>query len=295
MMAIELIVTDMQQDLRPFSRLLWQRGIAHRIHESAGKQVLTLDNESLSAAVNELYRRYQSGHIAPQQPLPVPRKEVSTPAWQLRLAAAPLTLALVLACVLGALVVFSGNEYWLSLLTFQSWFDLGGARFFLPLAETLQAGQWWRLWTPIVLHFGLLHLVFNALWLWEFGGRIEIVQGPWRLLGLVAVIALGSNFGQYTFAHNVLFGGMSGVVYGLVGYCWGWSLLRPEQDFGIPRVLIYAMIGLMVLALTGLFTLFGFGAIANAAHFSGFLIGLGLGLLLAAMSARGSDGLPKTD
>jgi GlpG protein len=294
-MAIELIVTDMQQDLRPFSRLLWQRGIVHGIHESAGKQVLTLDNEALSPTVNELYRRYQSGHIAPQQPLQTPVTTAATPAWQLRLMAAPLTLTLVLACVLGALVVYSGNDYWLSLLSFQSWFNLGGARFFQPLAETLQAGQWWRLWTPIVLHFGLLHLVFNALWLWEFGGRIEAVQGPWRLLGLVAVIALGSNCSQYYFAHDVLFGGMSGVVYGLVGYCWGWSLLRPEQDFGIPRVLIYAMMGLMVLALSGLFTLFGFGAIANAAHFSGFLTGLGLGLLLAAASTRERDGLSKTD
>lgn len=292
-MARELIVTDLHQDLRPFSQLLWQRGVDHRIHESAGRQVVTITDESLAAPVEELYRRYLKGQVAaPGQAMPaVPA--TGTPAWQQRLVAAPATLVLVVLCVLGAILVYSGSDYWLSLLTFQSWFDLGGARFFQPLEETLQAGQWWRLWTPMFLHFSVLHLVFNSLWLWEFGRRIEAVQGRGRLLLLVVIIALGSNCSQYLFAHNILFGGMSGVVYGLVGYCWGWSLLRPGQDFGIPRVLIYAMMGLMLLALSGIFTLFGFGAIANAAHFSGFILGLFLGLLLAALSKRDNDGLSK--
>ena len=293
-MARELIVTDLHQDLRPFSQLLWQRGVGHRIHESAGRQVLTISDASLAAPVEQLYRRYLEGQVAVPGEALQHSPDTGIPDWQQRLVAAPVTLVLVLLCVLGGLLVYSASDYWLSLFTFQSWFDLGGARFFQPPMETLQSGQWWRLWTPMFLHFSVLHLVFNSLWLWEFGRRIEAEQGRGRLLLLVAIIALGSNCTQYTFAHNILFGGMSGVVYGLVGYCWGWSLLRPGQDFGIPRVLIYAMIGLMLLALSGIFTLFGFGAIANAAHFSGFLLGLLLGLLLAALSKRETHGLSKT-
>ncbi len=292
-MELELIVTDIRQDLRPFSDLLWQRGIPHRIHESAGRQVVSIDNAAMANMVQELYRRFSSGQLAPAPPPQASSESGAVPDWQLRLLAAPVTLALVIACVIGGLIVFSGRQEWISLLTFQSWFELGGARFYQPLLETLQAGQWWRLWTPIFLHFGILHLVFNGLWLWEFGRRIEVHQGAARLLLLVLVIGLGSNFIQYLFARNIMFGGMSGVVYGLVGYCWGWSLLRPGQDFGIPKVLVYAMLGLMVLALTGIFSLFGFGAVANAAHFSGFLIGLLVGLLLAGV-LRGQYGLSKT-
>ncbi len=295
MASKQLIIADLQQDLRPFSHLLWQRGIAHRVHELAGKQAITLEDEALSETVLALYQAYQAGSIGPRHTSQPAVGKVDHSAWLHWLVDAPVTLLLVLACVLGGLVVYSGNQQWLGALTFQSWFDLGGARFFRPVAETLQSGQLWRLWTPIFLHFGILHLVFNSLWLWEFGRRIELVQGHWRMLGLVLFIGLGSNVTQYYFANNVIFGGMSGVVYGLVGYCWGWSLMRPGQDFGIPRNLIYVMMGLMVLALTGIFTFFGFGAIANAAHFSGFILGLLAGLLLASISARGSHGLPQAD
>jgi GlpG protein len=285
----------MQEDLRPFSRLLWQRGIAHRIHESAGKQTLSVEDPSRSALVETLWRGYQSGQFGAQQHSPALPRATAGRRWPQVLMTAPLTIVLVLGCLLGGLLVSVADETWLSLFTFQSWFDLGGARFYRPLLETLQAGQWWRLWSPIFLHFGLLHLVFNCLWLWEFGRRIEGAQGSARLLLLVVWIGLGSNCTQYYFARNIVFGGMSGVVYGLLGYCWGWSLLRPQQDFGIPKALVYAMIALMVLALSGIFTLFGFGAVANAAHFSGFFLGLGTGLLLAAMSTRAYDGISRSD
>src|SRR5690606_34125131 len=50
------------------------------------------------------------------------------------------------------------------------------------LAFSLPAREYWRLLTPIFLHFSLLHIAFNMLWLWDLGARIERVQGTWRLL-----------------------------------------------------------------------------------------------------------------
>jgi GlpG protein len=288
MAETSVLVVDLDVDLQSFSRLLWQRGIPHRIHESAGRQVLAVAAPDVAATVRDLYAAFLDGAVAPGRV----RAVVARPAgehWQVWLVRAPLTLALVLGCLLGYLVVASGDGHWLSALTFQSYFELGGARFNQGLVEALGSGQLWRLWSPIFLHFGLLHLVFNALWLWEFGRRIEYLQGTGRLALLVVLIGLGSNLTQYHFASNAIFGGMSGVVYGLVGYCLGWSTVRPGEDFGVPRALSYMMVGLMLLALTGIFTLFGFGAVANAAHLSGFAIGLLLGLALASLRGPGIE------
>jgi GlpG protein len=290
MTAQQVIVTELQADLLPFSQLLWQRGIRHRIHEQAGQQVLSVDGNENAKLVAALYRDFQAGTLAaPQEPRrakPSPDKT----SWRRWLVLAPVTLSLVLGCVLGALVYFLGAQSLWQLLTFLPW--SGSSATQGSVADVLQSGEWWRLWTPIFLHFGIIHVVFNSLWLWEFGRRIEVLQGHGRLLALVVLIALGSNVTQYLVSSSALFGGMSGVVCGLVGYCWGWSLLRPGQDFGMPKNLYYVFIGMIVLmwVLGGAFTLFGFQSIvADAAHLSGFILGFLAGVVLALLSSRGAD------
>merc|ERR1712023_393306 len=78
-------------------------------------------------------------------------------------------------------------------------------------------GDWWRLVTPTLIHFGWLHVVFNCLWLWEFGQRIEHRLGSANLLGLYVVSAMLSNYSQYWWEGPSIFGGMSGVVYAFMG------------------------------------------------------------------------------
>lgn len=172
-----------------------------------------------------------------------------------------------------------------------SWFN------FVPVSVTsmgAQLGQpdsqqWWRFVTPAFMHFGWMHLVFNSLWIWEFGRRIERQLGSLNLLGLFTVAAIFSNSVQYFVTGPSIFGGMSGVVYAFLGFIWAGNLLRPGWLEPLPQALLVFMIVWLVIGLTGALGVLGVGAIANGAHFGGLIIGFILGAvwgLFTRMIAR---------
>src|ERR1051326_7893397 len=84
----------------------------------------------------------------------------------------------------------------------------------------IRRGEVWRLITPIFIHMNALHIIFNMLWLRDLGSMIEGRQSWVHLLLLTLIIAAGSNLAEFYFGHTPAFGGMSGVVYGLLGYIW---------------------------------------------------------------------------
>jgi GlpG protein len=173
-------------------------------------------------------------------------------------------------------------------LTFQDYaLNRSSLGFYSP-QYALEKGQFWRLLTPAFLHFGVLHTVFNSLWIWELGRRIEIGLGVWRLAGLVVLIGIGANIGQYLMVPNQLFGGMSGVIYGLLGYCWIYNRLSPHPMLALPTSMVGFMVFWLLICMTDFMSAFGVG-VANAAHVSGLLLGLLLGLgnaLIQRSSAR---------
>ncbi len=57
------------------------------------------------------------------------------------------------------------------------------------------------------------------LWMYDLGRRVESLLGTGKYIAFVLTAALVSNFAQYYFKHPN-FGGMSGVVYALIGYAW---------------------------------------------------------------------------
>ncbi len=140
------------------------------------------------------------------------------------------------------------------------------------LPEIVQ-GQVWRLVTPIFLHFGLLHIVFNMFWLYDLGSLIERRLGS-VLFALVALlIAVGSNFAQYL-ATGPGFGGMSGVVYGLFGYAWVRGRLDPTSGLYLRPDIAFWMMAWFVLCAMGVIS-----NVANWAHGIGLLVGAALGCL----------------
>jgi GlpG protein len=119
----------------------------------------------------------------------------------------------------------------------------------------------------------------NTLWYWELGRRIEGRQGPLMLLLLTLLFSLAANFAQYLHAGSSLFGGLSGVLYGLLGHCWIFQRLAPTPAYRLPPGVLVMMLAWLLICMTGIFELLQFGAIANAAHVGGLLAGCLTGLL----------------
>lgn len=145
-------------------------------------------------------------------------------------------------------------------------------------------GEWWRLVTPAFLHFGFMHIAFNLLWWWELGGLVEKEQSSWRLLALTTVIILVSNAAQFL-SYGAGFGGLSAVVYGLLGYLWLYPYVDPNATFRLRGAIVIFMLAWLALGYTGVFDAI-FGPISNDGHLAGLLVGCALGVLLGLINYK---------
>jgi GlpG protein len=143
----------------------------------------------------------------------------------------------------------------------------------LAVHRDVLRGQVWRTVTPMLIHFGMWHLVFNLYWLYYLGAQIEDRRGSLRFLLFVLVVAVASNVGQACFTGPLtLFGGMSGVVYGLFGYVWMKSTFDASAGMHVTRFQTVLFIVWFFLCLTGFM-----GPIANVAHGVGLVFGVVVG------------------
>ena len=273
-----VLSVSVEEDLLPLSAILQQRGVAHRIFEESGRQVLAVQRAAQADEVNSLYRAWRSGELRIELARREGRQPLLTNAgWR----QVPVTAALILLSIGGFLLFYLSATRWLGYLTFTPFAVVDGR----PVFSGMQ-GQYWRLITPAFLHFGWLHIVFNSLWLWELGGKVERVMGHINMFLLFLVIALVSNLSQFVFGGAGLFGGMSGVVYGLLGFSWVAPLFQPAWRIQPSPALMLFMVGWLVVCMVGLVEGLGFGAIANAAHLGGLVCGAVLGALFGMMSGR---------
>ena len=137
--------------------------------------------------------------------------------------------------------------------------------------------QSWRFVTPAFLHFSILHIVFNLLWWWDLAGIVEKQHGKLRLILLFFFAAITSNLAQY-YLVGPYFGGLSGVVYGLVGYCWLFGMLNKNSKVNLPNAYFLFLLGWLALGFLNILPV----NVANYAHLAGLLAGL----LVAAVSSK---------
>tara|TARA_B110000305_G_scaffold230583_1_gene282981 strand:- start:2233 stop:2835 length:603 start_codon:yes stop_codon:yes gene_type:complete len=139
--------------------------------------------------------------------------------------------------------------------------------------------EWWRLITPTFLHFSITHLAFNCLWIYILGSTIERMDGTVLFLAVFLLTGIISNAGQFLWSQEYIFGGLSGAVYGLLGYCFIIELDYKGSRYSLPEALYLFMFIWLLIGFTGILTIFGFGNIANTAHLIGMITGFIIGLI----------------
>lgn len=91
------------------------------------------------------------------------------------------------------------------------------------------AGEWWRIFTAVLVHASIPHILFNMYALWIFGPRLErqVGSGPFALLYLASAGAGATMSYAFGPPHQVSVGA-SGAIFGLFG-AWlfaAWKLRR---------------------------------------------------------------------
>ncbi len=272
---------DSTVNLAGFSQWLTGQGVPHRITEENDQQVLWLENPQHAEPVLEALERFLA---EPELREAVDRQHRSPVfvggRWQPSPKHAPLVLSAIVVAVLMVWVTSMGrNELSAALMMIDprdfDWSTLAGR--IDALSSTLASGQVWRLLTPDFLHFSWTHIIFNSVMLWFLGSQIEWFDGRGRLLTLFLVTSIFSNGLQYLVS-GPLFGGLSGVVYGILGYCW--LSQRKSPRFQFPSALVTFAVAWMVIGFTPFTEMLGLGRMANEAHLGGFVSGVALALVL---------------
>ena len=272
----EALSLQLESEVQSLTQVLWSFKIGHRWTHRGNDIVLWVLHPGHVHLAQKLLSEIRLGRN------PIPKS--SARALDLFLAnvrRAPVTLATIalavfifgLTSVAGVWQVLAGMTYYPLVVTDQG------------MRLVMQGAEWYRMFTPAWLHFGWLHLIFNCLWVWEFGRRLEAGLGSLLTLFAILAIALVANVAQAELSEPAVFGGLSGVVYGLLALSWIGGMGSRPWCVAPPNTIVYFMLGWLLLGLSGLVDMLGFGSIANHAHVGGLLGGVTLAFLLRSAFA----------
>ncbi len=269
---IKIASMSLDTDLSFYSNHLKGIGIVHRITEESGNQSIYVANSENLSEAQHILDLYLNDQIETSSTL-VEEKLFPTNVNLLRLfLETPITICIIGLTLLIAIVTSLGTDLSVYSVLLYPLVDtssllasLGELKSVLALTKTV---------TPIFLHFGELNLVFNMLWMWYFGKQLEQILPAWLFLSSIILISFTSNTVQYLVSGYNNFGGMSGVIYGLVGFSWVFSKFQIKENMVITNNLFIFFIVSLVLM-----EIFASSWIATAAHVGGLVSGLIIGAL----------------
>lgn len=146
------------------------------------------------------------------------------------------------------------------------------------------SGQWWRLFTYMFVHGGVVHIAMNMWCLWSIGGLCESLYGRWTYAAIYVITGIAGGLTSVGWNPGVLSVGASGALFGLTGALIA-SFYLGEFSFG--DISIKSTLS-SLLFFAGFSLFFGsvYPGIDNAAHLGGLISGLALGALIAVVAPQ---------
>jgi len=271
---------DSDKDARTFGDFLYVQGIETEFEEDGPRWAIWVKSDDHLAQASRLLEEFRANPRDPRFQAGSPaeklrqRAKADDDAYQKRMVSAKALFpglasygfgVLTYVLIIGCIVVFFMSNMGRDVPRIANLLISEGGR---GLVE-VKRGEVWRLVSPIFIHFGALHIIFNMLILRDLGSLFEARLGTGYFGLFVIVTAAVSNFAQYAITHHPLFGGMSGVVYGLIGYCWIRGRFDPASGVGLSK---QAWIESIIWFAAGFIFFRHF--IANYAHAGGLLLGM---------------------
>jgi len=145
-------------------------------------------------------------------------------------------------------------------------------------------GRWWTVVTAIYLHGGVLHILFNVMWIRQLGPAVEELYGPSRLVVIFTVAGV-AGFVASNFAGYGLTIGASGSIFGLLGAMVAFGQKR-GGTFGTMVLRQYGQWAVLLFVLG-----FFMDGVNNVAHAGGFAGGYLAALGLALAERKAESGL----
>ena len=141
------------------------------------------------------------------------------------------------------------------------------------------SGEWWRLFTSMFLHFGLIHIALNMATLWDIGRTVERLYGNWTFLLLYLLSGVSGSVLSLLWHPQVNSAGASGAIFGVFGML---AAFMSHKELGVPTTVMKShwRIALPFIGYN-LFIGATVPGIDNAAHLGGLAGGFVMGYALA--------------
>ena len=127
-------------------------------------------------------------------------------------------------------------------------------------------GEWWRFFTPMIVHIGFIHLLMNTFSLYLIGAEVERIYGNTRFLLIYIFAGFAGTLGSFIMTPN-LSAGASGAIFGCFGALLYFGMVYPKL---FMRSMGSTVIVLIIINLIYGFTVPG---IDNAGHIGGLIGG----------------------
>jgi membrane associated rhomboid family serine protease len=158
---------------------------------------------------------------------------------------------------------------------------------FAQINPAVADGEWWRIFTVVLLHGSVTHLVFNMWALYVLGPQIERGVGTWPFVTLfLASAGVGGVLAFYWGGELDVAVGASGAIFGLFGIWLSWALHRRNTTYG--RAVLTQL--LFLLAINAAIP-FIFHNISWQAHLGGLIAGFVIGEIWSRIQGPNADAM----